>query len=268
MSVESAQLYPLTVEIKSVVFKSNGSESEAQALFVNDLAAAHCANTRRVQSRGVQAPKLCIRNAQLKRLGAGRGNDLAAAVNNICSNAFAFAFDPHSQLVQTGVLDKNFFDIRGILYLERHLAVKSAVAQIVNNKAKRRNVKALARVEPNIDYVFAAEINAVGYINGKRRVAAGVISDTLSVAENSCLVRSSVKAQYNPLALPLRGSGKALSVAADHLIVAAVDIVIRYLSCRVRQTDGGCPVKACVVVLGKKPAVIESNVHIVAPSNF
>ena len=118
-----------------------------------------------MQSRGIQAPKLCIRNAQLKRLAAGRGNDLAAAVNDIGSNAFAFAFYPHSQLVQAGVLDKNFFDILGILYLKRHLAVKSAVAQIVDDKAERRNVKALARVEPNVNDVFAAEINAVRYIN-------------------------------------------------------------------------------------------------------
>ena len=95
-----------------------------------------------------------------------------------------------------------------------------------------------------------------------------MISDTRSVAEYRCLVRCAVKAQYKPLALPLRGSGKALSVAADHLIVAAVDIIIRYLPCRVRQTDGESLVKACVVVLGKQPAVIESNVHIVAPSNF
>lgn len=62
-------------------------------------------------------------------------------------------------------------------------------------------LRLLTRVEPHVDSVFAAEIYAVSDINGKRRVAAGVISDTRSVAEYRRLVRCTVKAQYNPLAL-------------------------------------------------------------------
>ena len=261
MPVEAPELDLFAVKIKAVVFKSYSPEAEADAALINDPARFTGSYAGGVQHGAFQSPELPIRYAERKLFADGGGGGAALGVDYIGNDMSARARYPKPYFAQAGVFKKSLLDITAFSDLQSDLAVQSAVAEIVDNKAEGRDVEALAGVEPDVYCVLRAENDMVGDIDREGGVAAGVTPDFGAVAEYHRLMSRAVKAQQQPLAAPVLRRMKALSVTADHLIGRAVSVVVRYLLCGVRKPYGDGVFKAAVKILREKPTVIKWNIH-------
>ena len=261
MPVEPPELHLFTVKIKAVVFKSHRPEAEADAALINDPVRFTDSYACGVQHGAFQGPERSARHGKRKLFADGGGCDPPLAVYYIGHDLGACARYTKPYLAQTGVFKKGLLDITAFSDLQSHLAVQSAVAKVVDNKAEGRDIQALSGVEPDVYRILRAEHNLLGNIDRERGVAAGVTPDFGAVAEYHRLMSRAVKAQQQPLAAPVLRRVKALSVTADHLIGCAVYVVVRYLLGGVRKPDCDGVFKAAVKILGEKPAVIKRNIH-------
>ena len=87
----------------------------------------------------------------------------------------------------------------------------------------------------------------------------------MTVAINGCIMGSTVKPKQYALTTPIVGSKEALFISAKHLIVIAVNIVVRYLTRGMRQSDRLGVFKACLKIIREQPIVIKRNSHSLSP---
>ena len=168
---------------------------------------------------------------------------------------------PHFYLPQRRVFNKHVADKADGAHKETDLTVQSAVAEVVYDKAEGRDIEALTAVELYGHGVLGAEAYVRGQIDFKSGVAAVVVCDLLTVAVHDCGMSRTVKAKRQELIRPVVGYEKALLIAADRLIVLAVNVVVRQLLDGMRKPNLFRCIKAALVIEGEQPIVVKRDIH-------
>ena len=249
MSVESAELYFFTVQIKTVRLKLGMSKAcdrhiFIQHLFILDELCAHLIADRmdgvprqngfhRIVEHKLCSGQFTFAQKTVAALAASfdllsDAKILPAAVRRNLGDQSAGVtgkISPHKHILQIGFL----------LDVEPHLTVESAVCHIVNHKSKRRYIHALPAVHLDHQRVADAVDGIVADVHRECRVAAVMFPDLLPVPVDFALMRRPVNREQQTFSFPFFRNIDISAVSADHLVNRFVKIVKRCLLHRVRK---------------------------------
>src|SRR5579871_3996886 len=104
-------------------------------------------------------------------------------------------------------------------------AINSAECQVVDRVAKRWNIGSLRRIDIDSQYIFSVEVDVRRQIEGKRRVAAFVLTELFAVYPDRRSRHYTFKIDEHALSLGLRRQLESPPINRDELVVLVVEAV-------------------------------------------
>ena len=166
-------------------------------------------------------------------------------------------------LVQVRRINEDVFNVIIRTHVQPHITVETAIGQVVDHIAKRRNRSILRAVQTDRYAVFLAVADDICNVCAESRVAAVVHGDRPAVAIDSGDVRRAVKLQEEALAAVAFRNLQLSAVTAKHRIISRVGIVQAELADVMRKTYrlslSFKTRKGIGPVFGEFPVIVESD---------
>ena len=255
MAIESAQKRAFAVQIEAVLPELRGAEAEARQ---NDVLFLHVGivqgRFKGVEIRRITGPRLRVRHMHGRRphkkplrRGDHRVGIRIGVLRDAHPRAVQHALTDHGRFARNSALHFCGMQVRrcnkhvckaGIVsHVEPDVAVQTAVGQVVDDIAERRNIGVLRGIQPHGEKVRSVKPHVIRDLDAKRRVAGAVRDKLFSVHIDRRDMRRAVELQKEPLFAHRFVERERSAVAVHALVILRSRIVLRDRTRIVRQTD-------------------------------